>query len=376
NLFKSHGVKTVQLLSLILYAFNLFFLSKCLKKIVMNRWFHFAIVTFFALVPVHLHYAYMIMNYVLSTCLASLFFYLLVRSSGKTDLGPSDYLGCGLCVVAGIMTSLSSAVFFPVGFMYFALYPRIAFKKKIFGLICFFSGVITLLYPYYQIRTKVFGQFFMTAHREPLDVKWTNYHKIYPIEFYTHYDLGAFKESYLGDDWRERPVKQRHLRQGLWPMLHQTLYSDYFNYQVDSKTSQETRDAGGLIHTGLHYLTKEKARQFTVLDYLGIPISVLFLFVIFKWLWNAVLFLVFRSKDHFLDMICLSTAALIFFQFMVYILQYPNYVNISAGYLFPGIFLLCLGLAKFLKGTWVSRAVAVYLFVYAAFSYYVFYKRC
>lgn len=375
NLFKIHSFKIVQFLSLVIYVADLLLLSSSLRKLMANEWLHLAIVVFFALLPVHLHSAYMIYNYGLSNFFALVLFYLMLYFYQKEKVEIAAYVWIGACAVAGVLTSLTGIAYIACSIVYFLFIPSLSFKKKAIRTSILLLVMALLLYPYYEYKTKTFGSFFKITHRTASNVKALEFYKVYPLGFYFNFEMKAFKEPYITDEFRDPAYRNQHLNWGAWTILHETLYGDYFNYQVDATSSDEGKDRTGLIHTGRHYISPQRARLLTVLNFVGVSISVLFLFVVMRWLLNSGLFFILRRKDLFIDMIFLVTLVLIFSQFFVYMLEYPDYVNISSAYIFPGIFLLSLGLARFLKHRWAVYLTVVLLLLYSATSYYTFWKK-
>ncbi len=114
GLFGLNSAKLVQLFSFLLYIGNLYFLSRTLSLFSKDRLFRYALVAFFAFLPVHLNYAYMTLNYSLSHFIEFATFYLILKYlyEGRDRGFLFHALGLGLLTAAGLMTSLTHAAFF------------------------------------------------------------------------------------------------------------------------------------------------------------------------------------------------------------------------------------------------------------------------
>jgi hypothetical protein len=360
-----NNIKIVQLFSLILYFIDLYLLSKCINVLSKNTILNYSVLCFFALLPLNLHYAYMIFNYPLGHFFAILIIYLMIDSFLKESLSKKQIVLISLLTILSILTSLTNLIFLPLLIIYLVLFPYLNLKHKLSAILIVAFVNALFLYPYYVYKVNSYGNFLHITHRTKNKVNISELYKTYPLKFYYNFDLNSFN----------LPYAPNYMKDGMWILLHQTLYSDYFNYQVDSKHSSDTIPTKGLINTGQHYIDKDKAMKFTGLNYMGIPISFFFLIVILSSLKNSFLFILDQKKtEYFLDLISLTAILLFFVQFLVYILQYPSYVNISSGYIFPAIFILCINLAIKFKSNLVQNIISLCLFMFSIMSYYTFFR--
>lgn len=324
--------KIPQLLNLVLFLTTLFLLWMTLNKVFKNRYFSFLLVGFYSFLPLNLNYAYMVLNYNLSHFLNIVTLFLIVKLLNEGKEASWKYLlGFIVLTVAGLMTSLTSLASLLTVVVYLVFCSK-GLKRLILPLV-FTLGVFLGVLPYALQKQEQFGCILCTKHRVEAKAN-------YLPEFYYGFDVLTF----------EKPFSPHHLFDGMWPLLYQTFFGDYHNYLVDAKYAKRDTPPPGMVTSGIHYLDDVKILKLRTLNYLGIPIAIL---IAFSFL--AALFSILRSKFDLknpkvgLHFMLLTYIGAYFMQLQSYIHNYPDYVNIHSGYLYPTVFAICILLVNVLN---------------------------
>jgi hypothetical protein len=351
-------LKAVQFLSLILYSINLALLARLLWQATGSSWLRWGLLTLFALLPVHLAYAYMVFNYSLSTNLAILALFLMRSYLSRPEPTLRRIVLAALVTGAGVLTALNNLFLIPTG-VCLALLGAGRFSRRALAALFFLGVTTSVVAPYALFRQKTAGCFFCTGNRVSTAVSVL---EVYPKEFYYHLSVAAL----------DQPFFPHHHRDGLWPILYHTLFGDYYGYLVPERLTDASGARPGLVSTGRHFVDSARIRQLNCLSRIALPIGFLFLAAAvsltrksFWWLRGQ------RTALTREAVFSVIAGGALFCQFLVYIHRYPNYVNIHAGYLFPGVFLLCAESARLVRGRWTAVVVAA-LAIYCAAAYWTF----
>ena len=365
--FLFHSLKLVQLFSLFLYLAFILFLCQSLKLINKgNKNLNFFIVVFFSVLPLSLSYGYMILNYTLGHFFSLAFLFVMIFLVQKKRELNFKWVGLiGVLSSLSVLTSFTNLYIYLLSFLFVLFFPELNIITKI--KMVFLLGLITLVMitPYSIYKIKAFNCFFCTSNR-PKAQTHLRLSQIYPSQFYYRFSLVKdFEEPYF----------PKNVYDGILPLLHQSLYSDYFNYLPNLKTNRDIENKSGLVFTKPHYLNNERIRNLKILNYLGLPISLMFVVVFLLNLRDTIFFLVKRNKKFFINFLFTIAAGAIFFQFLMYILTYPDYVNIHSGYLYPLVFILLLLISKYFTNRWAVLLTMVFIASYSIMSYFTFFIR-
>ena len=357
-----NSIKIVQLFSFVLYLIEVILMYFLLKKYSDNKFLNISITIFFSLLPVSLEMCYMIFNYPLGNFFSILIIYMLCIFDFKQVFTYKHAIALGLVIGLGILTSLTNVAFLIAAILFFLFNPYCDFKKRIAGAAIVIILCALLVVPYAVYSKKNTQCFLCTTNRVKTKLPIS---KVYPIEFYYKFDFSSFSNAYYPN---------KLYTQGLWTTLHETLYGDYQNYLVGPHLASENKNSAGLILTSPHYVDERKIESLKILNYLGLPISLLFI-ITFAISSKRAIYFIFNKKNrkkYFPDFFLMSIVVLLFAQFMDYLLQYPDYVNIHAGYIYPLFFIGSLLVVKNFRNKVFTSLISIYVLIYAAVIYGAF----
>lgn len=354
--------KWVQFFSFGMYLLDVVLLYRLIRQAPAHRYLKTAVPIFFALLPISLNFGYMLLNYSLAFFLSIVMLYLMLQEVQRKQLNRNEVILLALLASAGMLTALVAFSTLVLLLIFLLFFPYVHWKKRL----AWFAMVVLLvsvtLAPYYQYRlTTVYDCFFCTTHRsKTATVLW----QTYPLKFYHGFPFQALRE----------PFMPNHATEGLPLLLHQTLFGDYFDYLVSRRLSYEIPPIkDDYIHTGAHFIDAQKIRRLTWLNYIGIPIALLLIGSLIRGVLDAMRYLWKRRPEHLPAFLLTTGILLASAQFMIYILQYPNYVNIHAGYLFSAVFMLCALLTYQIRRKWTAAIVSIVLLLHSVSSYYTFF---
>jgi len=317
------SLKAVQAFSLVLFATSLIVIWIALRRLCGDSPLRWPILVFFALNPLHLAYAYMVFNYSLAQTIALCFVCALMVLAGRGGLARPAVAAAalGLSAAAAVWTSLTNLALLPIGAAFFSCYPSLSKRTRVLATAVFLGVSLTTIAPYAVLKNLEEGCSFCTRNR-PATAR--SFSEVYPARYYYWMSLRPFHQPHVPHYWKD----------GMWPVLYQTYFSDYFNYLVGPRYAL-TGKAPGLVTVGPHSTDALRTTEFTLLNYLGLPLAGAMLAALAMSGWNAWRYFRRGQADLFVDVIvCLATLAY-FAQFLAYIHRYPDYVNIHAGYLLP-----------------------------------------
>ncbi|HSX57850.1 MAG TPA: glycosyltransferase family 2 protein [Candidatus Saccharimonadales bacterium] len=358
------SLKAVQFLSILFYSLEVGFLLFLLNRLYKNRYLTYTITFFFAMLPITLNFGYMVFNYSLSFFFSLSILTILVSLIKKQAINFKWVLLLSLLTSLGILTALNNLAILLVVIFFLLFFPYAKFLSKLKFLLLTVVVTLVVVGPYYNFMIANYKCFFCTTNR----IKTTlTFDKVYPPEFYNKIDLTVL----------DNPISPNHLKDaGLWLMLHQTLFGDYFDYLVDARTQHFTKgNTTGLLNTGWNFISVRKVLKLKAMEFTALPIALMLIATLFLNLKDGFLFLFFNRKEKFLNFIIALTSFGVFFQFLLYILNYPDYVNIHAGYLFPAIFLLLISVPQYFKHKYIFPIVIYNLLAFSLLSYYTFIFR-
>lgn len=356
----SSSMKLVQGLSLVCGLLYVWLFFKTLKLVSQNKTINLSLTALFSFLPTTLEFHYMIFNYTLGHLFSLLVIFLVIRSLKREQVSFKDVVFQGLASAVGVLVSLTN--FFTLGLIFIpvlSVFRQNSKRAVLLGLVPIII-FLSLVGPYFSYRNNVYQCVFCTKHRTETKVDLT---EVYPVKFYYRFNLKALFYPYVPS----------FLHEGLWPILHTTLYADYFNYLIQPSLNSQipAEKSKDLVRTGLHYLDKPRIRKFSILSLIGVPITIAFVLGVFGGLSRLFKRSIGR-QDFFIDLALLSAVFGCFAQFMMYILRYPDYLNIHAGYLVPAIFCLCLLVSRHFKGKVSLTVLNFLLFSYVSVSFVTF----
>ena len=317
------SLKAVQAGSLLLFAASLSAIWIALRAVCRESPLRWPILVFFALNPLHLAYAYMILNYSLAQAIAVAFLCTLLALAVREDLRRPLLIACGLGLgaAAGIWTSLTNLALLPVGAAFALLHPALGRRARLLAAVVFLGTSLAAIAPYVALKNLEEGCFFCTRNRP---VTTRAFYQVYPAQYYYWVSLKPFHQPHVPHFWKD----------GMWPVLYQTFFSDYFNYLVGPRYALTGRDPA-LTRVVPHSTDARRDREFTGLNYLALPLAAAMLAAFLIAARNAWRYLRARPPELFVDVVVCAASIAFFAQFVAYIHRYPDYVNIHAGYLFP-----------------------------------------
>jgi len=319
----TRSLKAVQAFSLVAFATTLTVIWMTLRTVCPESPLRWPIFVFFALNPLHLAYGYMVFNYALAQALAVAFVCVLLVLAVRGDRPPPRLLapGLGLWAAAGVWTALTNLALLPIGAAFLFLRPSAPRRTRLLTTIVFLAVSLVAIAPFAAVRNLEQGCFLCTANRP---VSKRPFYESYPAHYYFWVSLRPFHHPHVPYFWKD----------GMWPVLYQTYFSDYFNYIVGPRYALAGTEATP-IKVGPHTTDARRNDAFTVLNYLGLPLAAAMLAAFAISVRNAWRHLRDRRPDGFADFIVCVASIVYLAQFVAYIHRYPDYVNIHAGYLFP-----------------------------------------
>jgi hypothetical protein len=361
------SLKMVQLMSLFAYLPCVFLFYK-IAGLCTGKWsVRYAFTAFFALLPVTLNYAFIVFNYSLGHAFSLLAVFTLLYM--VTARRATFLLVCALGVIAGLglLTSLTNLAMIPVTVGSVLVLPRFNLQKKAALLTVFLAITGVTVLPYYKYKVETYGSFLSAPNKGAKTNRGLT--EIFPLRYFYNINMDMF----------EKPYVHNYLGDSLWIRLHQTMYSDYFNYLVGERLSSsnagenEARVARGeMFTTNPHYIDAERITKFRVLNYLGIPISLLVAICFVARSYRAVQELRAHDRRYLTGFVLMLTAVAFFMQFLAYIFRYPYFQCVHAGYIMPACFaLLLITIECVAKKKW-ALFVSAYLLVFALYSAYTF----
>jgi hypothetical protein len=317
------SLKVVQALSLLLFSLNLTVMWIALRRVCRDSPLRWPILVFFAVNPLHLAYAYMVFNYSLAQAIAIGFVGGLLILAVRVDL-PRPLLvasGLGLAAAAGVWTSLTNLALLPIGGVFLLLHPALTRRTRILAIALFLGVGLAAIAPYVALKNLEEGCVLCTRNRP---VTTHAFYEVYPARYYYWVSLRPFHQPHVPHFWKD----------GMWPVLYQTYFGDYFNYLVGPRYALIDRDPA-LVKVGPHSTDAGRDGKLELLNYLGLPLAAAMLAALALAVWNSWRYLRTRHPGLFVDLIVCVSSVIYLAQFLAYIHRYPDYVNIHAGYLFP-----------------------------------------
>lgn len=363
----TNSLKAVQAFSLLLFASNLIVIWIALRRVCRHSPLRWPLLLFFSLNPLHLAYAYMILNYSLAQSIAIIFLCLLLILAMRDRLPPPRFVvpGLGLVAAAGVWTSITNVALLPIGAMFLLLHPSASQRTRVLATTAFLAVSFAAVTPYAMVRNLEQGCFLCTAHRPGTG---RAFYEVYPARYYYWVSLKPFHQPHVPYFWKD----------GMWPVLYQTYFSDYFNYLVGPRYALSGRDPA-LTKVGPHSTDTLRNEEFTLLNYLGLPLAAAMVAGLAISVRNSYRYVKTRQPGLFVDLIVCVSSVVYLAQFLAYIHRYPDYVNIHAGYLFPMTAPLWIQVAyRLAPGPGVSsyaRILVVGLTLYSAVAAATFFLR-
>jgi len=317
------SLKAVQAFSLLAFASSLVVIWMTLRTVCPGSPLRWPIFVFFALNPLHLAYAYMVFNYALAQTMAVAFICVVLLLATREGRPPPTLLapGLGLAAAAGVWTALTNLALVPIGAAFLSLRPSVPRRTRLLTTIVFLVVSLAAIAPFAAVRNLEQGCFLCTANRP---ISRRPFYESYPAHYYFWVSLRPFHQPHVPYFWKD----------GMWPVLYQTYFSDYFNYVVGPKHALAGTEPGS-IKVGPHSSDAARNDAFTVLNYLGLPLAAAMLTAFVFSARNTWRYFSDRRPDRFVDVIVCISSIVYLVQFLAYIHRYPDYVNIHAGYLFP-----------------------------------------
>lgn len=232
----SKSMKIVQLFSLILYFIICFLLYKLVTIFSKNTFLNLSIIALFSALPPALNFAYMILDYSLGNFLSMLTLFVIFIFVIRKKMDFKSVVVLSILVSLGILTTLTNLAVFLTTLVILIFFPNVKYTKKIVQISVFIFLTTLIIMPYYLYKSNKYGDFFSAPNKAQTKKVIT---EVYPLEFYYKFNLKDF----------DKPYATNNVYDGLWIILHQTLYSDYWNYLVSEKCSFNTLDKEGLIGT-------------------------------------------------------------------------------------------------------------------------------
>jgi hypothetical protein len=319
----TNSLKAVQAFSLLLFASNLIVIWIALRRVCRHSPLRWPLLLFFALNPLHLAYAYMIFNYSLAQSIAITFVSMLLILAMRDGRPPPKLVapGLGLAAAAGVWTSLTNLALLPIGAAFLFLHPSIPRRTRRLQTLVFLVVGLAAIAPYAVLRNVEQGCFLCTAHR-PATTR--PFYEVYPARYYYWVSLKPFHQPHVPHFWKD----------GMWPVLYQTYFGDYFNYVVGPRYALSGQGPA-LTKVIPHSTDTLRNGELTLLEYLGLPLAAALVAGLAISVRNSYRYLKTERPELFVDLIVCVSSMAYFIQFLAYIHRYPAYVNIHAGYLFP-----------------------------------------
>jgi hypothetical protein len=207
----THSLKAVQALSLLLFLTNLAVIWVTLRRVCQASPLRWPILTFFALNPLHLAYAYMIFNYALAQAIAVALLCALVILAVRGALARPFLVApaLGLGAAMGIWTSLTNLALLPVGAAFFLLHPALVRRTRVEATVVFLATSVIAVSPYVALKNLEEGCFLCTRNRPTTT---SRFYEIYPARYYYWVSLKPFHQPHVPYFWKD----------GMWPVLYQT----------------------------------------------------------------------------------------------------------------------------------------------------------
>jgi hypothetical protein len=360
-LMLGQSIKLVQLLSFFAFTGGVVIIKKTIESVSDQKLLNLGVVAFFSFLPISLDYAYMVMNYSLGYQLAIYVFCYCIWIEYYHNFSKWFHsVALGLLLGLGMLTSLTNFATVAVCLFFVLFLSRAEWICRLKSLLVISLVLFAVSFPYFSKKNRDLNCVFCTLNRIESSQP---FYQIYPTKFYYRFPLKVL----------EKPYASEYLTSGLWPILHQTFYSDYFNYLVGPSLSRNSVSSKPRMFTGLHWIDEPRIRQFQVLNCVGIVLSIFFMYAglisLKKVFYRA-------DEDINIDLFLLLICFTYFAQFMVYIHKYPNYVNIHAGYLYPAAAaFLILTVKSFKDKKWFSIGFSSLAFVYSVVSGITFWLR-
>jgi hypothetical protein len=355
------NMKVLQLFSFLLYILDIILLHKSLQLVSKNTFLNSSILIFFSLLPVSLIFSYMIFNYPLGNFFAIVTFYLFLKSIQSKVMTNRFIIQAAIFSSLALLSSLNNLALILTSALSILLFPHYSLGKKMKSFILYGSLVMLILSPYILFKINTYNCFFCTFNKEKTELKPFN---IYPSNFFVSFDPLELKEPFfqLGD-----------MENSMWTVLHETLYTDYYNYLVTEKYTHNDYMEKNYVSTSWHYLDQRKILPSIIMNYLGIPISAFLFFVVYKSITGAVTFIM-GNKKYFIDTFIAIIIVSFCSQFFIYLVTYPGFTDLSVGYLYSCLFIMCLGLAHYYsKSRRFALILSVLLAIYSLASYYTYF---
>lgn len=361
------SLKAVQALSLALFLGSLAVIWITLRRVCGGSPLRWPVLAFLAVNPLHLAYAYMIFNYSLAQAIAVAFVcgVVILAAAGTLPRPPLTAAALGLSAAAGVWTSLTNLALFPVGAALFAWHPSLPKRTRVVAAVLFLGAGLAAVAPYAALKNLEEGCSLCTRNR-PATTR--SFSEVYPARYYYWVSLRPFHQPNVPHYWKD----------GMWPVLYQTYFSDYFNYLVGPRYALAGQGAA-LTSVGPHSTDALRSTELTFLNYLGLPLAGAMLAALVVSVGNAWRYATRGRPDLFVDVIVAVAALAFLAQFLAYIHRYPDYVNVHAGYLFPVTVPLWIQAARRLAPgpgtTPMAWGLGACLTLYSALSVATFYLR-
>ena len=362
------SLKAVQALSLALFTSSLGAIWIAVRQVCAGSPLRWPILVFFAVNPLHLAYAYMIFNYALAQAIAVTFVcgLLILATAGALSRPLLTAAALGLSAATGVWTSLTNLALFPVGAAFFACFPSLSRQTRVLTAAVFLAAGLAAVAPYAALKNLEEGCYFCTRNR-PATTR--SFSEVYPARYYYWVSLRPFHQPNVPHYWKD----------GMWPVLYQTYFSDYFNYLVGPRYALAGH-GNGLTAVGPHSTDALRTTEFTVLNYLGLPLAAGMLAAFAISARNTWRYLTDGRPENFIDLIVWLASLAFLAQFLAYIHLYPDYVNIHAGYLFPITVPLWIQVARRLAPGSAANPIAAWvlgscLALYSALAGITFFLR-
>jgi len=352
------SLKAVQAFSLLVFAATLAALWVTLRAVCPHSPLRWPIFAFFALNPLHLAYGYMVFNYALAQAMAVAFVCILLILAVRDDRPLPRFLapGLGLWAAAGVWTALTNLALLPIGAAFLYFRPSASRRTRLVTTAVFLAVSLAVIAPFAAVRNLEQNCFLCTANRP---VSSRPFYESYPAHYYFWVSLRPFHHPHVPYFWKD----------GMWPVVYQTYFSDYFNYIVGPRYALAGTEPTS-IKVGPHTTDVRRDDALTLLNYLGLPLAAAMLAAFAVSVRTAWRFVRDRRPDRFADVIVCVASIVYLAQFLAYIHRYPDYVNIHAGYLFPITASLWLQVARRLAPGpgmgMVTGSLAVALTLYCA----------
>jgi len=346
------SLKALQFFSFLCYLVMSGCFILLLQKWVTHRLLLLSVLALFLFWPLSLGSAYIIYNYSLGYCLGILALTLTLSMLISGRLTLKQVFALSATLAFGLLTSLTNFAMIPVCFGGILANRAWAWRKRWQAVGLGAMLMMALLLPGLTYQVDRVGCVFCTKHR--LDVTRLPGAPVFPfpLKYYYHFPLRAVAT----------PYSPKYLRAGLNLLLHQTLYSDYFNYLVGPTLRGLREDrcfprGPEMPCTRPHYLDRQKIENMVWLNVLGFAITPFLIYALLSGARQTYRQLRRLEKSKIsktgglIDMFLLGAFAMPALQFLYYIHRYPEYLNVHAGYLYTSLFALLLLLARRIQAT-------------------------